>query len=141
MLGVLGWQVHTEHGRVRHLAAQLGRTAGLDQAARDAALDPNAAKFALTSVDGRVHVDAVMQPDGTGYLVSHGSLASLTKDQTYQLWGVVSGQRISLGLLGAKPDVVAFRAAGAKMSALAITAEAAGGALQPTTAPVAAGFI
>ena len=141
VLGVLGWQVHTEQGHVRHLAALLGRADGLNRAARDAALDPGAAKFALTSVDGKVHVDAVMQPDGTGYLVSHGSLATLTKDQTYQLWGVVSGQRISLGLLGSSPDVVAFRASGANLSAMAITAEAAGGAVQPTHPPVAAGFV
>jgi len=141
VVGVLGWQIHREQGRVRNLAAQLSRTDGLNRAVRDATLDPRSAKFALTSVDGKVHVDAVMQADGTGYLVSHGSLAPLGKDQTYQLWGIVGAQRISLGLLGGSPDVVAFRAAGAKMSALAITAEAVGGAIQPSRAPVASGFV
>lgn len=141
VVGVLGWQVHREQGRVRNLASQLSRTDGLDRAVRDATLDPRSAKFSLTSVDGKVHVDAVMQTDGSGYLVSHGSLAPLAKDQTYQLWGIVEAKRISLGLLGGNPDVVAFRAAGAKVSALAITAEAAGGALQPSGAPVASGFV
>lgn len=141
VVGVLGWQVHGQQGRVKNLSAALVRADGLNQAVRDATLDPRSSKFTLTSVDGKVHVDAVMQPDGTGYLVSHGSLAQLPAGKTYQLWGVVSGQRVSLGLLGGRPDVVAFKAAGVKMSALAITTEAAGGAVQPTGAPVAAGFV
>ena len=141
VMGVLGWQVHTEQTRVRHLAAALVQAGGLNGAVRDASLDPSSAKFALTSADGKVHVDAVMQPDGTGYLVSHGSLATLPKGETYQLWGVVGGQRISLGLLGTDPDVVAFRAAGTSVSAMAITAEAAGGAVQPTRPPVATGLV
>ncbi|GAC1533175.1 MAG: anti-sigma factor [Acidimicrobiales bacterium] len=141
VVGVLGWQVHRQSARVNNVASQLVRVGGLNQAVRDATLDPKASKFSLTSVDGRVHIDAVMEPDGTGYLIPHGSLAGLTGDQTYQLWGVVGGQRISLGLLGAHPDVVAFRASGAKLTALAVTAEAAGGVLQSDHAPVAAGFV
>ena len=40
-------------------------------------------------------------PDGRGYLVQ-SDLPSLSAKETYQLWGVVGGQPISIGILGPK---------------------------------------
>ncbi len=40
--------------------------------------------------------------DGRGYLVS-SALPALKSSETYQLWGLVNGQPISLGLLGQVP--------------------------------------
>ena len=66
-------------------------------------------------------------------------LEPLTNDQTYQVWGIKSGQATSLGLLGPASDGEALGAMRADLSgvdSLAVTAEPAGGSVQPTTAPV-----
>jgi len=141
LAGALGWQLHNQQTKVSNITRQLATSVGLNQAVRDASLDARSSKFALVSADGKVHVDAVVEPDGTGFLVPHKSLAALPHDQTYQLWGVVGNQRISLGLLGTKPDVVPFKASAPRLDALAITTERAGGVLQSAHAPVAAGAV
>ncbi|MFI5041771.1 MAG: anti-sigma factor domain-containing protein [Acidimicrobiales bacterium] len=140
VLGVLGWQLHSQHGQVVRLQQALGRT-GIDRALRDAGVNPNSTRFALTSADSKVHVNVVVAPDGTGFLVSNGSLPALPSDQTYQLWGISGGQPVSLGLLGSKPDVAVFPARDAKLLAMAITVEKAGGVAEPTRTPIAAGSV
>jgi anti-sigma-K factor RskA len=79
----------------------------------------------------------VVLPSGQGYLVQ-ANLPALPAKETYQLWGVVNGQPISLGLLGRSPHTGAFTLAGtAKASKLGITVEPAGGSVVPTSAMVA----
>lgn len=141
VIGALGWELRSQQRKMTSLTTALAAKVGLSQAARDASLDPKSTKFTLTSVDGKIHVDAVVQPDGTGFLIPHASLPRLAADQTYELWGVLGGQRLSLGLLGPKPDVVAFRVAAPRMDALAITTERAAGVTQTTKVPVAAGWV
>jgi anti-sigma-K factor RskA len=69
---------------------------------------------------------------GRGYMVS-SNLPTLKSDQTYQLWGVVVGQPISLGLLGQTPSQATFTLAGdAKPSQLRITVEPSGGSVVPS---------
>ncbi len=46
-------------------------------------------------------------PTGQGYLVK-SNLPTLSAAKTYQLWGVIKGRAISLGLLGQAPHAVAF---------------------------------
>lgn len=142
LVGALGWQVHRQGDRVQSLSMALKAT-GLDRAVQGALLDPQTTKFSLASVDGRIRVDAVLEPDGTGFLVpgSQRPLASLPPSETYQLWGIVGSQHISLGLLGPRPGVVAFRVAGKKVAGLAVTVEHAGGVVQSSHAPVVAGFV
>ncbi len=83
----------------------------------------------------------VVVPDGRGYLVS-SNLPSLGRGQTYQLWGIVGNQPISLGLLGSTPNHAVFTMAGTnRPSRLSITAEPAGGVVMPTTAVVATGTV
>jgi anti-sigma factor RsiW len=77
--------------------------------------------------------------DGRGYLVS-SSLPTLSSDHTYQLWGVVNGRPISLGLLGQSPEHASFTLAGSpSASKLGITVEPAGGSVVPTRAMYAQG--
>jgi len=83
----------------------------------------------------------VVVPDGRGYLVS-SRLPSLGPAQTYQLWGIVGGRPISLGLLGSTPNRVTFTMAGSRRpSRLAVTAEPAGGTVAPTGSVLAAGTV
>jgi anti-sigma factor RsiW len=82
----------------------------------------------------------VVLPSGQGYLV-HSSLPPLSSAQTYQLWGLINGHAISLGLLGSAPRSVAFTLAGAPQpSELGITVEPAGGSVLPTRSMIAAGM-
>ena len=53
----------------------------------------------------------VLTSSGTGF-VEAGGLAGLPRYRTYQLWGVIGGKTISLGLLGSHPGVVPFSVAG-----------------------------
>jgi hypothetical protein len=91
-----------------------------------------------TSV-GRVTV--VLTKSGTGFVEAQG-LSSLPKTETYQLWGVIGSQTISLGLLGSDPTVVPFSVAGnMSVEGLAITAEPSGGVVQSSNQPVVAGEV
>ena len=79
--------------------------------------------------------------DGRGYLVS-SSLPALRSSETYQLWGVVNGQPISLGLLGESPSGSVFTLAGSSaLSQLRITAEPSGGSVVPSGAFAASGLV
>ncbi len=83
----------------------------------------------------------VLTPSGTGFVQVH-QLSALPSDRTYQLWGVVGGQTISLGLLGPHPTVVPFSVAGhVAVKAFAITDEHSGGVVQSNQQPVVAGQV
>lgn len=78
---------------------------------------------------------------GRGYLVS-STLPTLVAAETYQLWGVVSGQPISLGLLGRSPSNSIFTLAGSAVpTELRITVEPSGGSVVPSGAVVASGLV
>ncbi len=63
---------------------------------------------------------------------------ALASDRTYQLWGVVQGKTVSLGLLGNHPGDVAFTVnPSAPIKAFAVTDEVAGGVVRSMNAPVA----
>ena len=93
----------------------------------------------LTAGAARV-AEFVLVPGGRGYLVA-SSMPALAADRTYQLWAIVNGSPISLGLLGPAPRSVAFTLAGTSATILAITVEPAGGSVRPTSSPVADGRI
>lgn len=79
----------------------------------------------LVSADGSTIAEAVIDADGHGYLLGEG-LPSLADDRTYQLWGVVDGEVISLGVLGRSPEIEPFTVEG-PLTALVVTDEVAGG--------------
>ncbi len=141
---VFGLQVHHLNGQVNAL-----RTAPQLSAAEQAALaSPTTRKIPLadTSTTGADHTPAtiVLTAAGTGFVMDDAGdgLARLPADRTYQLWGVVGGRTISLGLLGPRPGIVPFSVAGsASVTEFAITNEVAGGVVVTHNQPVAVGAI
>jgi anti-sigma-K factor RskA len=102
---------------------------------------PGHSVVTLESSSGEQLAQFVIVPGGHGYLVS-SRLPVLSAGMTYQLWGIVGGTPISLGLLGTSPRHAAFTIAGAPRAAkLAVTAEPAGGTVAPTGSIVASGTI
>jgi anti-sigma-K factor RskA len=94
--------------------------------AMEQALDSSDARqVAMRSEDGSVETQAVLDGQGHGF-VSADSLPQLPSDRTYQLWGMIDGRAISLGVLGHRPGVAPFSAEG-NLTALVITNEIAGG--------------
>ena len=87
--------------------------------------DPDATRVVLRSEDGTQRAVAVVEPGGLG-VISLRELADLGPDRTYQLWGVIGDQVISLGVLGHRPVVEPFTVDG-DLTALVVTDEAAGG--------------
>jgi anti-sigma-K factor RskA len=78
---------------------------------------------------------------GQGYLIK-SNLPTLSSAETYQLWGVINGRAISLGLLGRDPHGAAFTLGGSSHpSKLGITVEPAGGSVVPTGSMLAAGTV
>lgn len=118
----------------------LERGQGFDQALAAAIADPDARQVKLESATGaEVAAQVILLPDGSGFVVGRG-LPPLDSDRTYQLWGVTGDRTISLGLMGERPDVVAFRATPA-LEALAVTAERAGGVVVSQEKPVVVGQV
>jgi len=133
--------------QVRHLDHQVNSLqAPLSAAERSALASPTTRQVELVAAPGSAgaateRARVVLTESGTGFVQAQG-LSRLPGDQTYQLWGVVGRKAISLGLLGARPDVVAFSVAGATpVSAFAITAEPSGGVVQSTNRPIVAGEV
>ena len=94
----------------------------------------------LRGADDRPAAQFVLA-DGRGYLVS-SSLPTLGSGKTYQLWGVIENQPISLGLLGRSATSAVFTLAGSPTpTQLGVTVEPAGGSVVPTTAMVATGTV
>jgi len=105
-----------------------------------AAANPTSRIVSLRGTDGSIGADAVLRPNGTGYLL-HTRLPKLAAGQTYQLWALVDGRNpVSLSVLGTKPTVAGFTAK-SSMNQLAITVERADGAAQPTTSPILTGTV
>lgn len=139
VIAILGVQVSHLDGRTGQLASALQKD-GLDQAVQAALLDTSARRVDLRSGDKVTFAQAVLRDNGDAYLVRN-NLPKLPEDQTYQLWAVVGDQTVSLGVLGSSPGVSAFKVAGGRASALAVTAEQAGGVTATTKTPVARGLL
>lgn len=137
VIGALGVKVVQQDDEIDRISAALDDE-GVVSAANLALLDPSAVQSKLTSADGTLTVSAVLLPNGTGYLLTHG-LPPLDDSRTYQLWGQTGSGLISLGLLGASPgEVVPFQASG-DIAALAITEEVAGGVAKSENPPALLG--
>ncbi|HEX3841158.1 MAG TPA: anti-sigma factor [Acidimicrobiales bacterium] len=135
---VLGVQVN----HLNHQVNALNSSPQSVSAAAQAALEnPTTQRIQLTppatsSGPKGTSVTVVVGSSGTGYVFA-SDLAPLPSNQTYQLWGAISGQLVSLGVLGPDPGVRAFTYdTGTKVQAFAITAERGGGVVQTTNLPV-----
>jgi anti-sigma factor RsiW len=124
--------------RLEALAEDMEK-AVVSNAAFAALNDPGNEQVRLVSSDGQASAQVVRRPDGTGYLVP-GTLATLPAGRVYQLWAVRSDAKISLGVLGASPEVSAFRMDG-PVAAYAVTEEAAGGVASTQNEPVIVGYL
>ena len=124
--------------RLEALAEDMER-AVVSNAAYAALNDSRNEQVRLVSSDGKATAQVVRRPDGTGYLVP-GTLAHLPAGRVYQLWAVRSDAKISLGVLGAVPEVSAFRMNG-PVAAYAVTEEAAGGVSTTENQPVIVGYV
>jgi hypothetical protein len=134
----LGMKV-LEQDRILDRLVATSEEGELVRAAKTALLDPRARSITLASEDRGVVVDAVMLPNGTGYLVRN-NLRPLPAGRTYQLWALDEGISISVGVLGRRPGVVAFSAdAGAE--ALAVTEERSGGVVSTENDPLVLGEV
>jgi len=135
---LLGVQVTRLDSRVDHLVA-LARLHGTSLAVQAALEDPTARRVALTGGTGSnsTLAELVLLRSGSAYLIND-HLVGLPEDRTYQLWGVVGGRAISLGLLGSRPATVPFTVdSAAPITLFAVTAERAGGVVVSANAPVA----
>ena len=95
----------------------------------------------LTSSSHRRVAQFVLLPDGNGYLVN-SSLPALASNDTYQLWGIVKGAPVSIGVMGTSPGDVMFTLnSSPPPSELAITVQKAGGSLTPSKDLVASGSV
>ena len=98
---------------------------GMAQVFDQAMSDPDSTRIVLSNEDSSQRAVAVVQPGGLG-VISLRSLPDLGPERTYQLWGVIDEEVISLGVLGPRPEVEPFTVEG-DLTALVLTDEAAGG--------------
>lgn len=125
--------------QVSQLQRSLG--AGAPPGAVVAALETPGHKVVNMEGANHVRLAQFVIADGRGYLVT-SRLAALSADHTYQLWAVINGQTISVGLMGQSPNQATFTLAGApSVSRLAITVEPSGGAVVPSRPMVAQGTV
>jgi len=139
IVAVLAVQLVRQGNQIDDLHSQVAAS-GVSHAAMDALADPASRKVDLRSPSGKpMSATAVISHGGTGYLVP-SELPRLTADRTYQLWALMPGHTISLGLLGSHPGIVAFPGKG-PITGLAITDEHAGGVVSSSNPPVLVGQV
>jgi hypothetical protein len=128
---------HLDH-RVSQLTAAARQSGGF-QGLAAALVDPSTRHLILTSTRPGTKPlgELVIVPSGNAYLVGSG-MAALPPTSTYQLWAVIQGRAISVGVLGTHPGVVAFSVdPGVAAAAYLVTIEPAGGVVSPTSSPIA----
>jgi hypothetical protein len=124
VIAVLGFLVVDQSREIDRLRPQAAENM-LAEAYGQALADPLATRVQLVSEDGSARAQATIEPNGVGFLSATG-LPELPADRTYQLWGVIDGKVISLGVLGNRPELLVFTADDG-LSALVITEEERGG--------------
>jgi hypothetical protein len=138
VVGLQTARVDQLNHRVNQLATAARQTGGF-QGLAAALVDPSARHYTLTST-GSAHQplgQLIILPSGASYLVG-SRLSQLASDRTYQLWSMVDGRAVSVGLLGAHPNTAAFTVdPSVSAAAYLVTVEPAGGVVTPTTAPIA----
>jgi anti-sigma-K factor RskA len=95
------------------------------------AIDAGDPVATLATPDGGAVARVVVPDTGTGYFLAD-DLPTLEQGRTYQLWQIDSGQPISLGTVGDGTTPVTAVAVPSGTTTMAVSAEAAGGAVSPT---------
>jgi anti-sigma-K factor RskA len=134
---VLAFSLASANGHVSRLNSALNRSA--NNVVQAALLTPGRKLVNLKSSAQVELAQFVLLPDGRGYLVK-SNMPALSSNETYQLWGVINGTPISIGLMGDSPNQVGFTVSGGPTpSSLDVTVEPAGGTQMPTSPVVASG--
>jgi hypothetical protein len=139
---VLRNQMDDQQARIDRLSAGVAHD-GVARAARAAAMDPASSVASLASADGSRRAKVVTMPDGTGFFMEH-NLPELAPGRTYQLWAMTGSRTdpvmVSVGVLGRRPDVTAFRT-GAAPAGFMVTVEPAPGVVEPDHPAMLEGFV
>jgi anti-sigma-K factor RskA len=136
---VLAFSLASADGHVSRLNTALSR--GANNVVQAALSTPGHKLVNLKSSAQVELAQFVLLPDGRGYLVK-SNMPALSSDETYQLWGIINGTPISIGLMGDSPSEVGFTVSGGSTpSALDVTVEPAGGTQMPTSPVVASGAV
>jgi anti-sigma-K factor RskA len=138
LVGVQTARVDQLNHRVDQLS-NAARQSGGFQGLAAALVDPTARHYTLVSTGsgGRELGQLVVLPSGASYMFAT-HMPQLASDRTYQLWSLVKGRAVSVGLLGTNPGTVAFTVDPSFVAtAYMVTVEPAGGVVAPTAAPVA----
>jgi len=140
-LALIGWQGVSQQRRlnrveatVRDINVSAGQTQLLAQA-QIAAVDPSARRVTLSDGAGHPVATAIIRANLSGFVLA-GAMAPLSPDQTYEMWRVENNRRVPAGLLGSRPQVLAFQLTPDTVI-VTITVEAAGGAATSDHPPVA----
>lgn len=103
----------------------------------EAMADPLGHHVSLTGDDG-MKVPVVVLPSGVGF-VAGGMLPPAGEGRTWQLWGEMNGNMVSLGVLGDQPGIASFSCGQEMPTSLAITKEQAGGVTATEQEPMLTG--
>jgi anti-sigma-K factor RskA len=119
-----------------NLLMSRSQTPGLDAVAGATADLPGSITVTLVDPAGGTNTaEAVVSPTGQGF-VDGERLPTLPENRTYQLWAIIEDRVVSVGLMGNRPSLSAFRVEG-PLAGLAISAEKLGGVVVSETEPVA----
>ena len=88
----------------------------------------------LDPTAGTTVADVVVTTDGEGF-IDGSALPTLAENRTYQLWAIVGERVISVGIMGNRPEISAFRVEG-QLAGLAISEEILGGVVVSEQDPV-----
>jgi anti-sigma factor RsiW len=135
-IAILGVTVVHQGHRIDDLEAVTSKDSVVVGAA-EAMTDPSARLTSLTTPDGATMADVVVQASGQGYLVPR-TMPTLASDRTYQMWGVIGDEVISLGVLGNEPSVSAFHT-DPRVKTIMVTDEVRGGVPVTEQTPVSQG--
>ena len=142
-LGAGGYQVQSalqnQDDRITDVETKEAARARLLREAAAAALGEGARQVHLLTPQRVPMADAVVLPDGTGYLIDKGA-PTLPAGSTYQLWAVAGGQKLSLGVPGRDLDVLSFRVP-ETTDALALTVEQSPGVVISQNQAVGYGLV
>ena len=142
LVGILSLNLASADQRISRLNSALTVATGTtNQALINAALNTPGHMTVNLSGSHSASLARFVLLDGQGYMVS-SNMATLPPNETYQLWGVINGKPISIGLMGNRPVRVSFTLAGStRPSEIAMTIEPTGGSVTPTSPVVASGLV
>ena len=117
------------------LLSSRSEPAGLEALALSSADLPGSINAELVDpAVGTAVANVVVTTDGEGF-IDGSALPTLPENRTYQLWAIVGERVISVGIMGNRPEISAFRVEG-QLAGLAVSEEILGGVVVSEQDPV-----